>query len=535
MGYKTAFGGYTPDLDLASSDWTKRWNTSCTALVRGVAYEFVGLDFDAFNDSANYTFSGLIPAEGGRHVVGIVYQSDNTLGIQGVSVDGQLGSEILEITQGTVSVAFWTLDPTSFSDGDINIALDAVGNRIGISVWRVHGDDAVIVNSATSSVVGGSDTIDTVIRNVLLGMAIDVGNANANDYFWSGVKERNDALLDGSSYWSIADKLLITEDDEYEIAVTLPATPSFLRWVVLPFQTAVTYFSSGQCVRFAKQSSSGKCFWSWDNVSLLADLEVKALVRPIAEDEFFYGGIVARGSGEAGTENGYYLVLAQTGVGQTDQVLLRRVVAGVEATIATLAFDWSLATNYWLKLYARGTDLKAKVWAESSAEPAAWMIEATDSDITARGRAGITHYHLNATMEVGQFEVRELFVEWPYDTVPFNWTVDMSGGPQSNKIAFKPDVGPTIDRRRATSIARRYSVECPGLSQEEYLAFVEFYHTTLKEGTLPFNARDPFTGDDKIWKFGDDDPAYQESLMRPVGEDFDEGLYKVQFSVIRLD
>lgn len=532
MGYKTLFGGYTPDLDLSLSDWTKRWNTAASATVRGVDYAFIDSSVNG-SGGTSYTFSGIIP-EAGRYVIGVVGQGAGTVGVQGVSVDGQLGSEILELTEGTVFTSYWVVDPTSFADGDINVLLNSAHNRCAIVVWQIYGDDSTIGNSATGNANGVASSITTVAKNVLLGLAMKDGNADANDYFWSNLKERVDELVAGTSYWSIADRTLVTEDTSYEINLTLNAAPTNLRWTALPFATAVTYFPSGQGVRFEKQSSDARAFWSWDTVGQQGDVEVLALIRPILSGgNFFSSGPMARASGAASVADGYGFYLGQSTPNGRSALSIEKLTDNVASTLATKAFSWSLNTNYWMRFQLRGSTIKGRIWIDGTDEPGEWDLEAED-DTHSSGYVGIFHLETASSLEVGHFEARRLYAEWPA-AVPFNWTVDMAGGPQSNKIAFKPDVGPTIDRRRATSVTRKYQVECPGLEQDEYIAFVDFYHTTLKEGTLPFNARDPFTGVEKTWKFSDDDPAYQESFQRPVGEDYGNGLYKVMFSVIRLD
>jgi len=245
-------------------------------------------------------------------------------------------------------------------------------------------------------------------------------------------------------------------------------------------------------------------------------------------------GVSARSSGAIALETNYSLALLQSAPGAQDLFEMTRRVAGVPTSLGSVAFSWSLNTNYWLRFRLRGTTLQGRVWADGQTEPTAWHLETTDS-ANASGYVGIYYTELSSILEVGHFEARELFAEWPTDTIPNNWTVGIQGGPQLNKISFNPDVGPSIDRRRASAIARKYQVDCPGLTQTEYLAFVEFYHTTLKEGTLPFTAMDPFTGVEKTFKFGSEDPAYTESIQRSPGPDYTNGIYQVAFNVVRLD
>lgn len=535
MTYKTLFGGYTPELDLSASDWTKRWSSVATATVLGVSYEFIDSQISQ-NDAQDYTFSSVIP-EAGTYIIAVVTQGENPGGIQGVSIDGQLGRDLREIISGTLTISFWLADPTSFSDGDINVRCNSSLGRCAVGVYRLCGDITNYSDDAIGFFVGTPDTIDMVVRQVLIGAAIKVGDAASTEFYWGGpIRKRHNDFVEGTSYWSLADRLLITDEtsQDFNLNMNAPPTGAF-GWILLSFRTPVTYFPSGQGVRFQKQTSDARSFWSWDTAGRLEDVEILSLVRsPSSSGTFFSSGVMARAGGALGTEDGYGFLLAQPSANARSLITIQRLVAGTSLTISQATFNWSLNTNYWMRFKLRGSAIQGKIWAEGTAEPDAWTLEVTDTSHTL-GYVGVFHFEVLSQLEVGYFEAKRLYTEWPYDAVPFNWTLETSGGPQSNKISFKPDVGPNIERRRASAVARRYQVECPGLTQAEYISFLEFYHTTLKEGTLVFMARDPFTGDDKLWKFGDDDPAYSESFQRPVGEDFDNGLYKLSFSVVRLD
>jgi len=353
-------------------------------------------------------------------------------------------------------------------------------------------------------------------------------------HFWANLTERLDQFLSGAAYWSAADQLITTDATSRELVVEATENPTTLTWAALAFYTPAPYFPSGQGVRFEKQSTGGRTFWSWDTIPQIADVDVLALVRPTAQSGAFNMGVSARSSGAIALETNYSLALLQSAPGAQDLFEMTRRVAGVPTSLGSVAFSWSLNTNYWLRFRLRGTTLQGRVWADGQTEPTAWHLETTDS-ANASGYVGIYYTELSSILEVGHFEARELFAEWPTDTIPNNWTVGIQGGPQLNKISFNPDVGPSIDRRRASAIARKYQVDCPGLTQTEYLAFVEFYHTTLKEGTLPFTAMDPFTGVEKTFKFGSEDPAYTESIQRSPGPDYTNGIYQVAFNVVRLD
>jgi len=533
MSYITKFGGYLAAGDLSESDWTKRWNTAAVAEVLGIGYEFIGSGVDG-TDATSYTFSGLID-EFGTYIVAVQGQTNNAIGIASVTIDGTGGNQILEQQPGGNQInAFFMLEPSSFAHGDITVTFVSAFNRCAIVVWRLYGNDEATHDAeVTSPSVNAEAAIAVAQRSVVLAQAVTGGVAGI-DMFWSTLDERVDGLVDGTSYRSAADKLIKTEESSISIAVSTNDVPSQSGWAAIAFDTPVPYFPSGQGAEFTKQSSNALTMWSWDVIPLLDDVEALALIRVTAQSDLARVGIAVRGGGAAASEQAYSFLLTQSSAGLRDTVSIAKHLAGT-SILDVENFSWSLNTNYWMRFRVRGSSLKARIWAEGSTEPSTWLLDTSDSDITVAGRSGIFQFYTGTVFELGHFAITELVTEWPTDTIPNNWTVDIQGGPQSNKISFKPDIGPPIDRRRASATNRLYQVNCPGLTQEEYLAFVEFYHTTLKEGTLPFMITDPFTGLEKTFKFGSDDPAYQESIQRSPGPDYTNGIYQVSFSVIRLD
>ena len=72
-------------------------------------------------------------------------------------------------------------------------------------------------------------------------------------------------------------------------------------------------------------------------------------------------------------------------------IVLRKSVAGVGSTaIGSAAGSYVVGNWYWTRLRVKGTDLRAKVWADGEPEPAAWSVAGTDSTITAAGSVGLT-------------------------------------------------------------------------------------------------------------------------------------------------
>ena len=98
---------------------------------------------------------------------------------------------------------------------------------------------------------------------------------------------------------------------------------------------------------------------------------------------------------------------------------------------------------------------------------------------------------------------------WP-STIPqkpalggFTWK------PQSNKVTFKPEIGPSIERRRGTAVVHSYDAKFPPFTAAEVATFETWFQDDLKSGTLKFNWNDPVSGTLFSWKITD----YQFSNM----------------------
>lgn len=93
---------------------------------------------------------------------------------------------------------------------------------------------------------------------------------------------------------------------------------------------------------------------------------------------------------------------------------------------------------------------------------------------------------------------------WP-STVPWQAIVSSYQDEiQDNKASFAPDVGPEIERRRATIDTDVLSFSLPPLTEAQLLALKTFYKTTLKSGVLTFSNLHPAYVTDATnyeWKF----------------------------------
>ncbi len=104
--------------------------------------------------------------------------------------------------------------------------------------------------------------------------------------------------------------------------------------------------------------------------------------------------------------SGYFCELFAVEGGSNEFRVAKHVDVGY-VEIASVEFDWSIDTWYLIKINIIGNEIKAKVWAEGTAEPD-WLIETTDNDWE-EGLAGIGSY--NAVENENRY----------YDFVGFGW------------------------------------------------------------------------------------------------------------------
>lgn len=93
---------------------------------------------------------------------------------------------------------------------------------------------------------------------------------------------------------------------------------------------------------------------------------------------------------------------------------LRKRLAGVETVLGTWNTDWvhSAGSYVWVRFWAHGDSLKAKIWQDGKTEPDTWQIRATDTS-HATGQVGIKtvrnagNTNASADMRCGQFSFQD--------------------------------------------------------------------------------------------------------------------------------
>ncbi len=107
----------------------------------------------------------------------------------------------------------------------------------------------------------------------------------------------------------------------------------------------------------------------------------------------YNSGVIVRGSGAAGAENGYYCYVDEAAA----LLKVTKIVAGTLTSIATYAVTLpTTEEDYYIRFRANGTSLKARIWRYSAPEPSSWHIDTTDSAISAAGYIGLAFRCLTA-------------------------------------------------------------------------------------------------------------------------------------------
>lgn len=84
--------------------------------------------------------------------------------------------------------------------------------------------------------------------------------------------------------------------------------------------------------------------------------------------------------------------------GASGAILIKKNVAGTSTTLVTQTITLNGSTWYWLRFRVQGQTLAAKVWADGSAEPGAFTVQATDGALSAPGNVGFW-YSIHATTD----------------------------------------------------------------------------------------------------------------------------------------
>lgn len=95
---------------------------------------------------------------------------------------------------------------------------------------------------------------------------------------------------------------------------------------------------------------------------------------------------------------------------------------------------------------------------------------------------------------------------WPAGFLPTPDVTGWDGTPFDTRVAFAPDAGPPMFRKRVTAEAWQFSGRFPSADQDEQAAFWAFWEE-IDQGSLPFLWRDPQNEAIRKWIFAADEPV----------------------------
>ena len=131
------------------------------------------------------------------------------------------------------------------------------------------------------------------------------------------------------------------------------------------------------------------------DVDLYADLATSVL----AAGSSLFSGLLVR----AASNNDHYMARLDFTTGAGIVLTIRKRVAGVETQLGafTTSLTHTAGTFYRLRLRAQGSQLSAKVWPVTVAEPLGWQVNVTDTSQTAAANLGTRSFANTGSTAVG--------------------------------------------------------------------------------------------------------------------------------------
>lgn len=93
-------------------------------------------------------------------------------------------------------------------------------------------------------------------------------------------------------------------------------------------------------------------------------------------------------------------------------------------------------------------------------------------------------------------------IAWPADLPCMPILNSPEEVPQDNRIVFQPEVGPSIDRRRATAAGTILPMTLR-MTRAQVDSYLWWFKNILKDGTLTFETKHPRTREINLWKFAE--------------------------------
>lgn len=136
-----------------------------------------------------------------------------------------------------------------------------------------------------------------------------------------------------------------------------------------------------------KNDFSLRRFISLDAAGTPADIEIAARVR-IKNTSSSQGAVIGRCNGN----NGDPVYIAARFAGLSAFVLTRRTAGGSDTTLTQVTgLSLTPDTFYWIVLRLSGDTVQADYWADGGSRPENWVLETTDTLVSAGNRVGVGH------------------------------------------------------------------------------------------------------------------------------------------------
>lgn len=129
--------------------------------------------------------------------------------------------------------------------------------------------------------------------------------------------------------------------------------------------------------------SSARRLISLDDADGMRDLEIVSRIKVATPGSVVLGGgLTVRGSGGAGSENGYIALTTST------ELRIAKFVGGTYTQLGTVPVTIDSSAWYWIRFRAKGTSIAASLWVDGESEPDEWMVSTVDQSVTDGGWVG---------------------------------------------------------------------------------------------------------------------------------------------------
>ncbi|MEO8697581.1 MAG: hypothetical protein ABI658_29035, partial [Acidimicrobiales bacterium] len=162
---------------------------------------------------------------------------------------------------------------------------------------------------------------------------------------------------------------------------------------------------SGGAGHLKATTSTGWARALGDSTTANTDAEVVAAVRTGSsvsngELKLWLRGSTSWAANNHNLTNGYFVSFDMG----ANQLRLKKTSSSTETTLVSSAFTFSANTTYRVRMQIYGSTLRARIWADGTAEPSTWPLATTDS----------THTSGRAAMSITASATREVYVDEYY-------------------------------------------------------------------------------------------------------------------------